>query len=360
MDTMHGRTQHFRRLGIAALLALASPAATAHAFEAADEAKRVGVMPIKIEGELPDFLKTKLQTKLVDGIGRGGLEAVPVDPGGACEDQACAGRLATENDATYLISLSVVNDKGDYNLSLEVIDPGTGKPVATSRSTCEICGAAELEEHVEDAAGKQVSRLNSLFSANAYITVTGNPEAATVEIDGEVVGTAPLETTVSDGKHSLTVTIPEHLPYEYKWTARRGVRERVEYRLRPSDKPIEVSTGGPDPGASDRGRSPAIKPVWGWIAVGAGVALAGAGVALIVIDENPHQPSCTPTLVDKDGDCPNRYNTLAGGATLTALGVAGIGAGAGLLVYSYRKNKQTKATARVGLSPGGVVLTGRF
>jgi hypothetical protein len=61
------------------------------------------------------------------------------------------------------------------------------------------------------------------------------------------------------------------------------------------------------------------------------------------------------------GNCRQRYNTLIHGAALTAVGGVALGTGIGLLVAGRKRKGSTPgAQARIGLTPRGVAVVGRF
>jgi hypothetical protein len=91
----------------------------------------------------------------------------------------------------------------------------------------------------------------------------------------------------------------------------------------------------------------------GWVATWLGVGALGTGVALLVLDGRPHQPTCAPGLVDANGACPNIYTTAGAGYAMLGVGIASLGVGIGLLVHGYR---QRDRPTRVQFGPGPLQL----
>jgi hypothetical protein len=102
--------------------------------------------------------------------------------------------------------------------------------------------------------------------------------------------------------------------------------------------------------------------ITGATALGVGIGSLAAGVAFLVIDGNPYESDCSGSNVDEFGNCRQRYNTLIHGAVLTAVGGAAVAAGIGLLVAGRKRGgeKSSGTQARIGITPGGVVVQGKF
>ena len=68
--------------------------------------------------------------------------------------------------------------------------------------------------------------------------------------------------------------------------------------------------------------------------------MLGGGIALLAIDGRPYKQDCSGMNVDVDGRCRYRYDTLAGGAALTGVGIAAfvVGISTGLVVFSRKRN----------------------
>jgi hypothetical protein len=96
--------------------------------------------------------------------------------------------------------------------------------------------------------------------------------------------------------------------------------------------------------------------ILGFTSLGVGIVGLGAGIPLLVIDGRP-----TCSAPDPTHQCPNLYNTAAGGATLVAIGVLGLIATVPLFYLDYRERHQAPVTSlRLDASPGGLTLSGRF
>jgi len=88
-----------------------------------------------------------------------------------------------------------------------------------------------------------------------------------------------------------------------------------------------------------------------WVALGAAVAGLAAGITLLVLHG---RGTC-----GDPGTCPNRYNTLAAGATLTALGGAAAAASGVLFYLDARRPRAERRAVQLtpSLTAGGAGLS---
>lgn len=97
--------------------------------------------------------------------------------------------------------------------------------------------------------------------------------------------------------------------------------------------------------------------IGGWFSFALGLAGMGAGAALLVIDGRDHEPSCGPGQRDNFGVCPNVYTTGVAGIVSASAGAATLTTGVGLLIFDAgRRHKQPVAV----LAPAGLGFNLRF
>lgn len=321
-------------------------------------ALEAAIAPLSVEGPLPDADRAILTTKLVDGLRRGDFAVtLPEDvasgstDASACNDAACWKAVAQEHGASHVVRTKIQVIERDYSIEVELFDGSSGQSIARSSESCEICGISDAGELLETAAATLRTKLDALAQGPATLDVVSSPNGALVTLDGEVLGTTPLQKTVVSGKHVLRITHEGFIAVEREITFVDGVAESLSFELEkvPSRLP-------PRP--------------WGWVSLSIGLASVGAAVAFAAIRDQPYKigGACSGDRIDDDGDCSDLWNTewhvlgfgLAG-AALTTLGVA-------ILVNSGRRTRNSSAKptarsaprARVQVGPTHVGFEARF
>ncbi len=314
---------------------------------------KAGVLPLVVDGELPDADRDILTEQLVAGLERGSFGVISPDAVAAaapeaasCQAAGCYATIAGQAGATHLVRTTVSVQDRDYQIVVELIDGADGVVLARTDDGCEICGVADVGGLLSAAAATLRTKLDALASGPATLVLTSEPSDADVFIDGELAGTTPLDRPVIPGKHILRIQKDGYITLEREVTFVEGVRENLEMNL---DKVPNRLPGR----------------AWGWASLGVGVAALGGGVALTFLHDLNHDPTCSGNNVDAFGNCKFLWDTkwagvgtAIGGAALTTLGVA--------ILLNTRKVKAKrvddpdKASARVGIGAGSVTLRGRF
>jgi hypothetical protein len=96
--------------------------------------------------------------------------------------------------------------------------------------------------------------------------------------------------------------------------------------------------------------------IGGWVLFGSGLAGVGAGATLMVLHGRPYRKDCE---ADADGDCRNLYDTQTGGIIGLAVGGAALATGIAL-VTAARAGKRKGSSQRAHLIPTFGGLAGRF
>src|SRR5690606_31464176 len=104
-------------------------------------------------------------------------------------------------------------------------DGRSGQPVARSQQSCEICGIADAGALLQTAAATLRTKLDALTQSPASLSIASSPGGAMVTVDGEVVGTTPLERQVLTGKHVLRVSKDGYITVEREVTFVEGIAE---------------------------------------------------------------------------------------------------------------------------------------
>lgn len=327
---------------LAGVLALTSRPALA---EAPREPVKAAIVPLVVDGEMIDADRELLARELVEGLERGRFSMLtPDEPGAeACDDPRCWKAYARAQGVTHVVRATIKVVERDYDIEVELVDGRTGETVARSRESCEICGVADAGALLETAAATLRTKLEALTQSPATVAVVSAPSGAIVAIDGEVIGTTPLEREVITGKHVLRVSKDGYITVEREVTFVDGVAESLQFSLEKTPSRLP-----PRP--------------WGWVTLGTGLAGLGTAAAFAAIRDRPYRlgNACSGSAVDADGDCRSLWNTEwhvlgfgIAGAALTTLGVA-------ILLNSERKRGASARRGVAHIHPHGVGVRGRF
>ncbi|MBZ5714266.1 PEGA domain-containing protein [Nannocystis pusilla] len=324
----------------------AQPAASAPAASAsapAADAPKLAIAPITISGADDPLLASQLEQDLRGGLARGSLqlldsEAVAGVAGGPCSDDACLERLRDQLGAAFVLRAQVTVSDRDYTLRLELVATRDLGRAAESERGCELCGLAELRALTADQAARLLAKLDALAKPPPAFEVATTPPGALVFIDDQLVGAAPVERTVLEGKHVVRVMSEGYVPEERELVAVAGLRESLQIDLRRTPESLKLRGAG-----------------WGLLF--SGIPLLAAGVALLAIDGYEYRGRCSGPDVDLEGRCRFVYNTDWGGGGLLAAGAL-LGTAGTMLLLRTRDRGKTKLRARLG--PTYIGLSGAF
>lgn len=313
-----------------------------------ERAAKTAILPLVVEGELPETDRETLTSQLVGGLQRGSFEIVTPDQviaaagGGDCSKPNCMQKIAEKTGATHIVRAIVEVVDRDYTVRVELYDGSDGTKIVSATDGCEICGVADVGGLIETQAATLRTKLDALASGPASIVVKSDPEGAEVTLDGEPYGVTPLDKPIVPGDHVIRVSKEGYIAVQEKRTFVEGARESLNYELE------KVPNRLP-------------KRPWGWASLGVGIAAVGGGVALTYMHDRPYKLSgrCTGENVDFDGDCRFLFNTKWYGMALSLAGGALVTLGVAVLVTTSknpRKKAQIEAAARKHLQvgPGGV------
>jgi len=340
--------------------------AWAPAKEPAKAPARLAVLPLKISGEMSGADRDDLTAALVKGFERGsftvvapaGVIAKGGDPG-VCADPACIIGVATRTGAAFVAMPTIDVDDRDYSIEVGLYNGSTGERVVVSQDSCEICGVVDASGLLDSAAATLGQKLDVLSKGPATLVLSATPEGAVVLLDGELIGTVPVDVPVSPGKHIIRVSQDGFIPSEREVTFVEGVQEdlKIDLERMPSALP---------------GRG------WGWASLSVGVLSLGGAVGLTLLDDRPLRAGgrCSVELPDPDANvmsgpdgeiCKDLWNTRwsalsagVAGAALTTLGVL-------VLIDNFKRSDRSRKkalkesrSARFGIGPGSVMIQGRF
>lgn len=325
-------------------LSLAGAPVVRAAQEPASQEQRLAVLPLKIEGQTDADTRARWTAKLREGLGRG--EAALVEPAkvaafieGSCDRQTCYDRVRANSGATHIVRTTVVAKNRDFLLKLDLIDARTGTVVLTASENCEICGTEEVATLLDSQGALLQTRLTAMGAGPAMLVLDTRPSGAVVYVDGEPVGTTPIERPVLEGSHRIRVSLNGYVAEERELNFVNGARQEVAFAL-------QRTPGNP--------KNRAL----GAAGLAGGLALLGAGVALVILDDREHKPTCTGANVDADMDCKFLYNTGPLGAAMLGVGAV-LGTLGAVALYRNRGRKaEGKPSARI--MPRGLGVAGQF
>ena len=305
------------------------------------EAATVAVLPLRIEGELPERWSAEAQAKLAGALARGALEVttaagVPSD----CDTLACWSDHDALHGVDFVVAASLsVTETRDYALSVDVRSAKTGSVVASTEGTCELCGFEEAIAMIEARTAALSPEVARLAAALPVLVIYSEPAGVTVKIDGTDYGATPLRVQLPAGSHRVWASKAGFLEQSFELEAVDGLRKEVQLRL------VEAPS---DPRPAGGGLLTA-----GAVLAGAGLGAVAAGATLLVLDGRPYRRRCE---ADAAGTCQFDYETTIGGAVGLALGGAAIASGVGMLAAGLVRRKRSQARARVHPSVGGVLV----
>lgn len=318
------------------MLAVSSAIAYALALAfVAPERPTIGVLPLEVEGELVESWREDADRRLGLALRRGDLDVVDLaDATASCADLDCRLRAARDAGVQYVLQSRLTVEPGarDYALDLELFVADGGKRLAAIEGSCELCGFEEAVGMVEARAAVVLSTLQRSHARGSALSLRTTPSGARIEIDGEEAGLTPLTVQLTAGPHRIVARKEGHLAQTLEVEALEGVSKEMELQLLP--QPVAA-----DPGA--RGLV-----VGGALGLGLGVASVAAGIALVVVADDPYRRDCQP---DAEGDCRFLLGTRTGGIVAASLGGAAVAAGAAMLGVGLRR-KRRRAT--VSALPG--------
>lgn len=309
------------------------PAATQPAAEAkgpaADAKQPAGLevlLPLSVEGSLSKDSRRTLAKRL--------------------ETAAAAAKVS---GGPYRVRLTVrVSKKKDYALTLTVLGAGDAT-VAAPTDECKGCSldqvGAKIDALVQQAAGSLAPQ-EPPPATTGSVSVRSEPLGARVLVDGTERGVTPLELELPPGEHTIALDKPGFAAQEQKLTVEAGAAQELSPTLvaqpaadgKGKRKAKAAKSGPADPKAGK-----GLK-IGGGVMLGLGLAGVAAGVAMILVDEDPMPLECSGADVDFRGVCRYRYDTLLGGIVGTAAGGLGVAGGLAMMIQGHRISVRARAS----------------
>jgi hypothetical protein len=293
--------------------------------DALAEPPRVFVLPLEVEGAIAKPLRGELATSLTDGLTKPGLELVQ-----------------SEDAATYVVRVVVKAVDRDLDIRMELREREGDTVLAEVDELCELCGRTEAAETMTSLGLALHRRLEIALRPAPVVAVRSEPAGAMVLLDGEPLGTTPVELPVKPGKHELRITKAGYIAQTRSIDLVNGVRESMSFELQTIPAP-------------ERRRRP-VRWAIGWTALAAGAASTVTGATLLALHGRPIRSKCHGAAVDADGTCRYVHSTRVSGAVIGAVGLGLLAAGIALVVMERKRPAKPATQARLGLGPLGPTL----
>lgn len=311
------------------------------------------VLPLQVDGIIPRRVKDRYERSALSALESEHFETRFAKE---CQDLKCA--LSADPGVKRPVVLRQVLSakERNYTLSAELIDGPTGRVLATSKESCELCGVGEVSELFVARASVIKDKVESADAFGSTLTVNSVPSGAEIYVDGQMVGNTPASLKLTPGRHKVELRKKGHTSSRKAITTVNGVREILDFEL---SKILRAPVR--DPRLDHRPRAISAAG-WGWLAIGVGGAGLAAGTALVVLHKRPFTFRCDPAMKDRDanGNCRYLYDTQDGGIMALSIGGALLATGIGLTVWSHQRAKRRSKRAGIAFEPAADGLRFRF
>lgn len=289
------------------------------------------------ENRAPAETVSTLSESAIRGLSSADVDAALGEPwDGSCAEDACMREAMSSTSAAVVVVLSVEQQDNVYRFELDARNARTGQRLASAEDSCEICGLEEVAELVELRAAALASRLDP--PKGGTVRILSEPPGAAVYVDDRNVGVTPMDVPLESGTHTVRVEKRGFIEEGQSIEVEAGVESDVRFRLMPE--------------ATELDKSARRWFIAGGVSLGLGVAGLAAGIPLILMDTQPYEADCR---ADAEGNCAQLFDTMGPGASLTTVGVIGVGAGTAMLLIG-RKRRAARAT----LEPAAGGMAVRF
>ena len=215
-----------------------------------------------------------------------------------------------------MLTGAVASLGSSYELTLTMLETGSGTVVAQVTQRCDVCNFKE----VEDAAARAAERLHrqalAVVALRSRVIISSVPPGAEVILDGLPHGPAPVRSLLAPGRHLVEASARGLAPL--------AAPARAQRRRGAHAQPESASSAA----TSCRSRRLASRtryPSWmKWSLLSGGLALLGPGAVLWSVDGRPA------------ADERNLADTRPAGIALVSVGSAALVAGTVLWILERR------------------------
>lgn len=285
----------------------------------------------------------------------------------------CLMQAASQLDAQVLIYGSLQQEGAQYRLRLEVFDAQEEQvthrlqKLISAKDDLVVSYRRELEQFFRRVEKEQ---------ALATLSITSNVRGAQVSLNGEPLGTTPLERAdIEPGAYTISVSKEGFSAWsvEVELEKRGQMSLRAPLKKQTSSPTARADASIPRPTTSDIDTSVDVSTTtsggtnwgaWSLVTIG-GLTLAGSGVMALLMqgveedlqskfDEGTLTPSERDRLYDRGESYEFSHRVLLG------VGLAGVGVGIGWLILGNSSETERASRVSIQAAPRGVSATVRW
>ncbi|HEY3353540.1 MAG TPA: PEGA domain-containing protein [Polyangia bacterium] len=257
-------------------------------------------------------------------------------PKGSCPDDRCRVDVARSLGAQRLVDAHFRRDAGGTGVTLVVFDAEVSAPAGTTTRFCARCDTAGMRKTVVEAARAVVAGDTAVPAGRLVVRTI--PGAATVTVDGRVLGETDTDLPLAAGSHLVVLERAGATRVESRVEVKAGAVTRIELAL----AAVGLPSAEPGAGGVTQPARRSLRP-WAYVLLGAGVVGLVAGGTLYGL-------GC-----EAEGEarrCPRLPSVRTGGLALLATGGALVAGGIVLWAFDGRRER-----ARIAAGPGTLTLS---
>ncbi len=313
------------------------------------------------------------------------LDASPALAG--CESKECLKRSGEVLKATAGLAVEVQGEAQIYDMQIIVYNLTDGSTATSEKFSCDVCTAREVGEKFTTTLQAVLKRVQVKAPAQPEIKVAppkedpkpvkpalvevqiqATPAEARIFLDDAPLGAGSAAVKLAPGDYQVRTEAPGFEPTRTTLIVKPDAPGpiKVELALSPvvaaqvtPPPPEPTPTPTPAPAASPERSTGRL--IGGGVALGVGLGALGAGAWLLGLDG---EATCAEGAINQ---CPNVYETSAGGTVLVAVGASSATAGLFLLLWDVLTGEPTPAAApatthhlRLHLAPDQVGVSGAW
>lgn len=367
------------------------------AAPAAAQAPPLPVLRLEYGGSIPPVVQAEVRDALAQGgpAGSGPVEVIDAEATrkklldaspalAGCESKECLKRSGEVLKATAGLAVEVQGEAQIYDMQIIVYNLTDGSTATSEKFSCDVCTAREVGEKFTTTLQTVLKRVQVKAPAQPEIKIAppkedpkpvkpalvevqikATPAEARIFLDDAPLGAGSAAVKLAPGDYQVRTEAAGFEPTRTTLVVKPDAPGPIKLELALSPivaaqvtPPTPEPTPEPAP-AAPRQESSTGRLVGGGVALGVGLGALGAGAWLLGLDG---EATCAEGAINQ---CPNVYETSAGGTVLVAVGASSATAGLFLLLWDVLTGEPTPAAApaatsglRLHLAPDQVGLSG--